>query len=267
MQYTPAMSAERILLEIAIESVDDARAAVRGGADRLELCSALDLGGLTPTPATVAAVKRAAKIPVVAMIRPRAGGFCYSDAELAVMEAEVEASVSAGADGLVFGVLLADGRIDVPRMRRLIARCAGRPVVCHRAFDFTPDVRRALAELIDLGVARVLTSGQQSSVAVPAGMATVRELHTLAAGRIEILPGGGVRPDNVAEIVRATGGTQVHGSFRTRQVDPSNATATAIRLGAADGRRQSNYGVTDETQVAEARRAIDALSPDARKTQ
>lgn len=258
------MSAQRILLEVAAESVDDACAAARGGADRLELCSALDLGGLTPTPATLAAVKRAVKIPVVAMIRPRAGGFCYSEAELAVMEADIDAAVAAGADGLVFGVLLPDGRIDAPGMRRLIARCAGRPAICHRAFDFTPDPRGALAELINLGIARVLTSGQQPSVATPAGTQQICELLRLAAGRIEILPGGGIRPENVAELVRATGCTQVHGSFRTRRVDPSSATQTAVQLGAADGRRQSSYGATDETQVAEARRAIDALSSNRR---
>jgi copper homeostasis protein len=250
------MNTQSILLEVALESVDDARAARRGGANRLELCAALDLGGLTPSYATITEVKRAVDLPVMAMIRPRPGGFGYSDAEFAVMEADIDAAIRAGADALVFGVLLPDGNLDLPRMRRLRERCAGRPAVCHRAFDFTPDPVRALDELIALGFTRVLTAGQHAEVAHPVAMQLVRRLREQAAGRIEILPGAGVRPHNVSELIRVTGCAQVHGAFRAPRLDASTTHKPGVSLGPQSVERESSYNATDEELVREVRRAI-----------
>ena len=195
-------------VEIVVQSVADALAAERGGADRLELCSALRLGGLTPSVGLVRTVREATRLPVMAMIRPRAGGFCYSDSEFAAMELDIVALLEAGADGVVFGVLWEDGRLDSERCRRLVSLAAGREAVFHRAFDFTPSLPDALEGLVELGFARVLTTGGGSSAAE--GLPMLRELVERAAGRIEVMPGGGVRSANVREIREGCRAKSVH---------------------------------------------------------
>src|SRR6516165_10503589 len=154
-----------ILLEICCGSIDDAIEAEKGGADRVELCSALFLGGLTPSIGTIREAKRRLKIPMMVMVRPRGGGFCYTEAEMASMERDADAAVEAGADGVVFGILRADGKIDVDRCRKLRSLIGKRQAVFHRAFDVTPDSFQALEELVGLGMTRVLTSGQKDTVA------------------------------------------------------------------------------------------------------
>src|SRR5262249_36385522 len=180
-----------LLLEVIVSSLDDARAAAAGGADRFELCGALALGGLTPSLGTLAAIKAKVAVPVMFMVRPREGGMAYTEGEFAVMERDADLALEAGADGLVFGFLTPDGEVDVPRCRRFIeARRAGRPgahFVYHRAFDVAADPRRALEQLVDLGVTRVLTSGR-AALAVD-GVAEIRRTREQAAGRIEVLPG------------------------------------------------------------------------------
>ena len=151
----------KILLEICCGSIDDAIQSQAGGADRVELCSALFVGGLTPSIGTVQEAKRRLKIPVMVMVRPRGGGFCYTSAEFATMERDAEAAVENGADGVVFGILKKDGRIDQRRSERMRRIIGERQAVFHRAFDVTPDPLRALEELIELGITRVLTSGQK----------------------------------------------------------------------------------------------------------
>jgi len=202
----------RILLEIACASVADAVAAARGGADRLELCGALELEGLTPTPGMLAAVRRRAGLPVLAMVRPRAGPAVYTSAEWSVMESDAEGLLEGGAAGLVFGALDARGRVDERRCRGMALLSAGAPTVFHRAFDQAADAMDALEALIACGVTRVLTSGGAPTALE--GADRIRALAERAAGRIEILPGGGIREDNVAEVVRRTGCTAVHLSRR-----------------------------------------------------
>src|SRR3984957_19399392 len=145
------------LLEICCGSAEDVIEAAAGGADRVELCSALFLGGLTPSLGSLRQVKQEASIPVIAMNRPRAAGFCYSATEFAVMERDAELLLEHGSDGIVFGILNSDGTVDIKRSRLLRDRIAPRQAVFHRAFDVTPDPFRALEELIDLGITRVLT--------------------------------------------------------------------------------------------------------------
>jgi copper homeostasis protein len=150
-----------VLLEICCGSIDDAIEAENGGADRVELCSALFLDGLTPSVGTIQEAKRRLKIPIMGMVRPRGGGFAYSEAEVATMERDAEAAVENGADGVVFGILQSDGRIDIPRCRRIRHLIGKHQAVFHRAFDVTPDPFQALEQLVDLGITRVLTSGKK----------------------------------------------------------------------------------------------------------
>lgn len=201
-----------ILLEIACASVADAVAAARGGADRLELCAALELGGLTPSLGLLAAVRRRARLPVMAMARPRAGDAVYTTAEWSVMEADAELLLEAGADGVVFGALDARGAVDERRTRGMVLLAAGAEVVFHRAFDAARDPFDALESLVACGVTRVLTSGNRPSALE--GADRIRALVERAEGRIEVLPAGAIRESNVETVVRRTGCAAVHLSRR-----------------------------------------------------
>src|ERR1700738_81365 len=145
----------QMLLEIVCSTVDDAVEAELGGADRVELCSASGLGGLTPSLGTLVEVKRRVKVPVMAMVRPREGGFCYSEAEFETMLRDCEYLVERGADGIVFGCLAEDGRIDEARARRLMKLIGERQAVFHRAFDVAGDRMESLEQLIGMGCKRV----------------------------------------------------------------------------------------------------------------
>jgi copper homeostasis protein len=221
----------KILLEICCGSIDDAIQSEKGGADRVELCSALFLGGLTPSIGTVQEAKRRLTIPVIAMVRPRGGGFCYSDAEFATMERDAEAAVASGADGVVFGILKQDGRIDRRRTARLCKIIGNRQAVFHRAFDVTPNPFDALEQLIDLGITRVLTSGQKESA--PEGVELIAKLIGRAGQRIEILPGGGIRPYNIKEIVKRTRCRQIHMTAWERVEDSSTHANRDVSFGGA----------------------------------
>lgn len=243
-----------MLLEIAASSVTDSLTAAAGGADRVELNSALQLGGLTPSLGTLLQVKELTRLPVMAMVRPRAGGFCYTDSEFATMQRDADLMLEHGAEGLVFGVLHDDGRIDTTRTAQLVAQCGPRPAVFHRAFDVTPDPADALETLIDLGVTRVLTSGQAACAA--GGAAVIRALVQHASGRLEILPGAGIRPDNVAALLEATGCHQVHASLSTWQTDPTDNLRPAITFSSPD-RGVPGYPGTDPAAVKTMRAVLD----------
>lgn len=208
-----------MLIEICCGSLDDALAAQAGGADRIELNSALFLGGLTPTMGTIVEVNRRVTIPAMVMIRPRVGGFHYSSAEFDVMQRDAEFAVAHGADGLVFGCLQADGTVDSKRTARLVELARGRPAIFHRAFDVVPDPFETLERLIDLGITRILTSGQEETAYNGADL--IRRLIDAARGRIEILPGGGIDRFNVADVVSRTGTSQIHLALFQSHIDPS----------------------------------------------
>src|SRR3954451_19844887 len=150
------MTRRPVLLEVIVSSLDDARAAAAGGADRFELCGALALGGLTPSLGTLAAIKLETRVPAMFMVRPREGGMAYTDGEFAVIERDAELALEAGADGLVFGLLTPEGVVAIDRCRQLVRRAggAGRPLqlVYHRAFDVVREPDAALEQLIDLGI-------------------------------------------------------------------------------------------------------------------
>jgi copper homeostasis protein len=238
-----------ILLEICCGSIDDAIEAEKGGADRVELCSALFLGGLTPSVGTIQEAKRRLKIPMMVMVRPRGGGFAYSEAEMASMERDTEAAVENGADGIVFGVLQSDGGIDMPRCRRIRQLIGKRQAVFHRAFDVTPDPFEALEQLVDLGITRVLTSGQRDSV--PEGAELIKKLIERARDRIEILPGGGIQAWNMKEMIERIGCRQVHLTAWGTVVDASTQARSGITFGGALYPPEDRYQVTDAKLVRE----------------
>jgi copper homeostasis protein CutC len=208
-----------IQLEICIESADDAATAVEAGADRLEINAALQLGGVTPSLGMLIEIRRliGPQVPVIAMIRPRAGDFCYSEREFDVMRRDADLFLKHGANGIAFGILTPDGHVDQNRCRQLI-ECARSFVsategaVFHRAFDFVRDPLASIDELANLGAARIMTSGQRATACAGAGEIARYIAH--AACRVEILPAAGIRPENVDALVRATGCSQVHASLR-----------------------------------------------------
>ena len=237
-----------VLLEVCCGSLDDAIEAERGGAQRVELCSCLFLGGLTPSIGSVIEARRRLKIPIIAMVRPRGGGFCYTEAEFAAMQHDARAMLEAGADGIVFGILNPDGTIDVERNRVLRDIAGRRQSVFHRAIDVTPDPFRALEQLIDLGFTRVLTSGQQDSV--PEGLDLIRRLVEHAGDRIEIMPGGGIKPYAIPEILRVTRCRQIHVAAWKPQHDPSCEGRPQVTFGGALYPPENRYDITDRDVIA-----------------
>lgn len=199
---------KRILLEVCVDSVEGAIAAQEGGADRIELCAGMSEGGTTPSAGLMKEACCRTRLPVYAMIRPRGGDFLYSDHEFEAMGHDVETARACGARGVVFGILTSDGKIDRVRMGDLAQRARPLGVTCHRAFDMSRDPFEALEDLVALGVERILTSGQCPSAAE--GLDLLARLVERAAGRIRIMPGGGVRPENFATILRWTGASEIH---------------------------------------------------------
>lgn len=203
-------------LEVCVDSVASALAAKRGGADRLELCADLIIGGTTPSLALVRQVKAETGLPVRALLRPRFGDFCYDRYELAQMAETAAALVQAGADGIVTGVLTPEGELDVDALRpiyaaaRAAAKAAGRPVVCtlHRAFDVCKDPFAALEAAKALNLGTILTSGQAASA--PAGASLLRRLVEAAGPDLEVLVGAGVTPANLPALAAETGAHAFH---------------------------------------------------------
>jgi copper homeostasis protein len=217
-----------VLLEVCVSSVADVETAVAGGADRVELCCALELGGLTPSVGLVEQALAISRVPLVVMLRPRCGGFCYDRHEFAAMLTDAERFLDLGAAGIVFGFLDGNRAVDVKRSRELIERAGTAQTVFHRAFDFVSDPRAALDQLIDAGCRRVLTSGGKPTA--KEGAATIRELIHQADGRIEMLPAGGIRAENVVELVRYTGCDAVHIGGAVAQEDGSISADAVMAL-------------------------------------
>jgi len=215
------MSETRVLLEICVDTPRGLEQALRGGADRIELCSSLSAGGLTPTPGLLALAGEV-PVPVYAMIRPRAGDFRYDAGERRAMRAEIEAVRRSGLAGVVLGASRADGRLDEAVLGELVEASAGLGRTLHRAFDLAPNLRNALDTAVRLGFERVLTSG--GALRAPDAAETLRDLVAWADGRIAVMPGSGVRPENAAALIRHTGAREIHASGRRAQpADPEMA--------------------------------------------
>ena len=201
-------------VEICANSAESAANAQLGGACRVELCAGMPEGGTTPSYGEIWAARRllnATRLNVI--IRPRGGDFMYSPLELDIMEHDISMAKMAGADSVVFGCLDADGHVDMSAMQRLMTAASGISVTFHRAFDMCADPFEALEQIISLGCDRILTSGQQPTAAE--GTALLRELVSKAAGRISIMPGCGITPQNIATIARDSGASEFHLSART----------------------------------------------------
>ena len=196
------------LLEISVETVEAAVAAERGGADRIELCSDLRVGGLSPSVDLMGAVREAVRLPIFAMIRPRGGDFVYSEAEFIAMRRDIETAQQQHMDGVVLGILEKDRRVDVARTHKLVDLARPLPVTFHRAFDETPDLSEALEDVIRTGSARILTSGGAKTAAEAIVM--LAQLVRGAGERIVVVPGAGINPSNIAQIARETGAREFH---------------------------------------------------------
>ena len=218
----------RYSLEVAVSTAEEANRARVAGADRLELSSALEIGGLTPSMGVFRAVRGRVRIPIYVMLRPRAGGFAYSDSEFAAMCADADEFLAGGATGIVFAVLTERGGIDHQRCRQLVDAARGRAVF-HRAFDLLPHPITALDELIELGFERVLTSGGQRTAEAGTNRLTALVQH--AGWDIEVLPAGTIRPNNVADLVTATWCDQVHAAAREPVSDPVLARYPSVASG------------------------------------
>lgn len=197
------------LLEVCVADAESLANAIAGGADRIELCSALELGGLTPAPGLMRLAAQA-PIPVYAMVRPRSGDFVFDDADIDLMLADIDAIRGSGLKGVVIGASRFDGTLDAPLLRQLVERAHGLGMTLHRAFDLVPDFVAAVETAVDLGIERILTSG--GAATAPAGIAELRHIHEAAKGRISIMPGSGLTPDNVRDLLRALPFTEAHSS-------------------------------------------------------
>lgn len=239
---------EPIFFEACCGSAADAIAAFEGGANRVELNSDLFHGGLTPTLGALRTVKKhAPALPVMCMVRPREGGFCYTQTEYETMLEDAQLFVENGADGVVFGFLKEDGTVDVTRCRKMLDVIGDKESVFHRAIDVVPDVIAALDILMDLGVTRVLTSGQKPTV--PEGAQTIKAMIAHADGRIQILPGGGITPENVAWCRDTIGTQSVHAAMHRTAYDHSCDGNKTIYFGGAVYPPEDRFLLTEAEDI------------------
>jgi copper homeostasis protein len=199
---------ERALLEMSVETLEAAVAAVRGGADRLELCADLSVGGLTPSAELMRQAREHIAVPIFAMIRARGGDFCYSAAEFHQMKAEIGLAMKAGMNGVVFGILTRNRSVDVERNTELVDAAKPLPTTFHRAFDELADLPAGLEDVIATGAKRVLTSG--GAACAEQGATMIAKLLRQASNRIMILPGGGIRPANLGSVARLARAGEYH---------------------------------------------------------
>lgn len=243
------------LLECCVDSPESALAAAAGGADRLELCADLLVGGTTPSAGLFELVKRRVEIPLNVLLRPRFGDFCYTDLEFEVLLADAARFAAAGADGLVLGVLEPDGGLDLPRMRRLVQAAHGLPVTLHRAFDVCRDPFAALEACKTLGISTILTSGQATCAPQGADLlaALVRQ-----AGPVDILVGGGVNSGNLEQLAAATGAKSFHMSGKQSLQSPMRYRKEGVPMGLP---LASEYALwrTASDEIRAARTLLDGL--------
>ncbi len=223
--------------EVCVDSIAGVRAAYEGGAQRVELCADLLEGGTTPSLGALRLARAVKGIGLNAMIRPRGGDFLYDEDEFAAMEADIRAAKEAGADGVVLGILRADGTIDAERTAALIALARPMTVTFHRAFDMTPDAAEALETLVELGCERVLTSGQAPTALD--GLPLIFELRRQADGRIIVMPGGGINAGNARKIARHSGAREMHFAALEKRESPMKFRRAELYMG--DGSKGAEY--------------------------
>lgn len=241
---------KNISLEICCGSAEDAIAAYQGGAARVELNSDLFHGGLTPSIGTLRQVKHLVpNLHIMCMVRPRESGFCYSDTEFEVMLEDARLLLKYGADGIVFGFLHEDGTIDTDRCRKMLDIIGEKESVFHRAIDIVPDVLRAVDQLADLNVTRILTSGQRPTALK--GAETIQKMIRQANGRIEILPGSGIRPHNIARCRDLFDTPFLHASMHQIVYDHSISKHSKIHFHGTSTLPENQYKVIFSEDVKE----------------
>jgi copper homeostasis protein len=209
----------KYLLEISVESVEAAIAAERGGADRIEFCSNAWVGGTTPSPELMRAVRERVRIPILVMNRPRGGNFVYSGAELEIMRRDVETAKNLGMDGIVLGLLNADGQVEIERTKDLIERARPLPVTYHRAFDECLNLGASLEDVIKAGAPRLLTSGGKQTA--PEALGLLGELVKAGGERLIVMPGSGLHAGNIREAVKKTEAREYHAGLSSVVARPA----------------------------------------------
>lgn len=207
------------ILEISVESVEAAVAAQRGGAQRIEFCIDTRLGGTTPNDELLRAVRERVSLPISSMVRPRGGSFFYSEEEFAAMQRDIDAAKECGMDGVVLGLLKANGEVDFARTKELVERAKPLVVTFHRAFDECPNLGKSLEDVIKTGAARLLTSGGKRTA--PEALGVLGELVRMAGERLTVMPGSGLHSGNIREAVQATGAREYHAGLSSVVANPS----------------------------------------------
>ncbi len=236
------------MIEVCCGSYEDALAAYRGGAKRIELNSALYLGGLTPSVAALRLAKANTALKVICMVRPRGAGFCYSEADYLTLKEDTKIMLENGADGIAFGCLNDQGNVDVEQTKEIIAiiKSYGKEVVFHRAFDCVKDPYATIELLIELGVDRILTSGLQAKAMD--GMELIKDLQSKYGDKIELLAGSGMNATNAKQMMDETGISQVHSSCKGWVNDPTT-TGKAVNYCYAASPNENNYDVVKKELV------------------
>ncbi|HBM14981.1 MAG TPA: copper homeostasis protein CutC [Lentisphaeria bacterium] len=242
---------KKINLEVCVDNTESVDIASQIGVQRLELCSALALGGLTPTASLIRYARKNSTISLHTMIRLRAGDFCFSEKEIDAMLYDIEVAYAMGTHGIVIGVLKSDFTINTRAVEKIVtyAKKLSLEVTFHRAFDSVPDIREALSLLIDLKVKRILTSGSKNTAIE--GVELIRQLNEFAAGRIEIMAGSGINASNVSEIINRTGIKDIHASVGEKV---NKFKQTLLKLGAESS--DFSYQRTSLEKLTALKRAV-----------
>jgi copper homeostasis protein len=235
---------QSVTLEVCVDSIESALAAERGGAHRVELCGALAGGGVTPSTGLIVMVREKLSIGLHVMIRPRDSDFCYSDEEFGIMQRDIREAKRLGADGVVFGILNLDGKIDTQRTKQLVELAAPLKVTFHRAFDMTSDLMASLRDLKTTGIHCVLTSGGQQTAVE--GAAVLKQLVEASDNGVAIMAASGIEADNVAELLNRTGVREVHASLRSAVPSSMRYQNQRISMGVSKGREYQRYVVDQE---------------------
>ena len=246
-----------MVLEICVDSVESAIASQAGGAQRVELCSDLNEGGITPSVGLIQAVRKHVDIQVFVMVRPRGGDSFYSAYEYDVMKSDVVRMKELKADGIVVGMLDQDGHVDVQRTRELVQLAHPMQVTFHRAFDMSANLNESLQRVIETGAHRILTSGGQQTISQ--GAERVIQLIAAAQGRIRIMVSGGIRQENIRKIALRTKATEFHCSLRIRTESPVTFRNLSLKLGSVANDEFARYVVLEEN-VHGLRETLDKIS-------
>jgi len=234
----------KILVEVCVDSVASAIAAARGGASRVELCSSLIEGGVTPSAGLTETARASVSLPVHVMIRPRAGDFCYDEYEFETMRRDIDLAKRLRAEGVVLGILTVDGQVDIPRTQQLVLLARPLTVTFHRAFDMTANLFRALEDLCSIGVDRVLTSGGEQTCLL--GSRTIAQLVEKSHGRIVVMPGSGIKPENARELIQQTSAKEIHVGLRSAASSPMQFRNPRVSMGSLKEHEYERSQVLEE---------------------